>query len=449
MPELRPYQIEDVNFLAKLDTAGIFNQQRTGKTPTALKVLECKGCKKNLVVCPATAIYNWQNEYKRWLNKPCEVFTGTKKQIDTALQNWSDGAIISYGMLKDTASYDGMISTILKSNVDAVVIDEAHRIKSRDAAVTNAVFRLIHVPVRLALSGTPALNRSHEIWSTLHFLYPKHFNSYWKFIDQYFVKTLRRAPGGRQFIEIEGFKSAQAQYELQGILNRISVQRKRKDVMQWLPDKDYSAVELNATKEQIKYLDELQHYYETEHIITQGTLDRLIRYRQICNAPGLLDLKGKSPKIEWLKQYLKDYPDKPIVIFSKFTSFLKLIQGNLKEPIPMIIGETPLKQRQKLITDFQSGKINQLLLNIDACKEAITLDRAEAEIFLDKYPPAGDIEQAEDRFVSTTKDKADKPHEIIEVMIKDTYDAHLFELVRQRISETDVINDYKKYLRRT
>ena len=96
--------------------------------------------------------------------------------------------------------------------------------------------------------------------------------------------------------------------------------------------------------------------------------------------------------------------------------------------------------------DFQCGKINLLLLNIDTCKEAITLDRAEVAIFTDKYPPVGTILQAEDRFVATTEDKADKPHTIIELMIKGTYDEQLYKLIAERKSEIDVINDYKKYL---
>ena len=68
-------------------------------------------------------------------------------------------------------------------------------------------------------------------------------------------------------------------------------------------------------------------------------------------------------------------------------------------------------------------------------------------IFVDKYPPAGDIQQAEDRFIATTEDKANKPHTIIELMLKDTYDEHLYKLVKDRMSETEVINDFKKYLK--
>ena len=86
------------------------------------------------------------------------------------------------------------------------------------------------------------------------------------------------------------------------------------------------------------------------------------------------------------------------------------------------------------------------MINIDAGKEALTLDRAETTIFTDKYPPIGSIEQAEDRFVASTKDKAHKAHKIIELMMKDTFDEQLYNLLEQRKSETDVINNYKQYI---
>jgi SNF2 family DNA or RNA helicase len=252
--------------------------------------------------------------------------------------------------------------------------------------------------------------------------------------------------GGRSFIEITDFKPGK-KHKLQTQLGFISTNRKRKDVMAWLPQKDYEQVKLEPTKEQLKYLKELDKYFETENVIVQGVLDRLTRERQICLHPGLLELKGKSPKLEWIKQYIKDYPEKPIIIFSKFTSFLKILEKELPEEcFYSIIGSTGVKQREEYKNAFQNGERNVLLIQIDVGKEALTLDRAEAIIFCDKYPPAADIAQAEDRFIATTQSKADKPHTIIELMLKGTYDEHLYKLVAQRKSDTDVINDYKKYI---
>lgn len=72
--------------------------------------------------------------------------------------------------------------------------------------------------------------------------------------------------------------------------------------MTWLPNNnDPVIIELPLTKYQEKYITELESVFETEHVETQGVLDRIIRIRQICTDPGILNLKGKSPKTEWIK----------------------------------------------------------------------------------------------------------------------------------------------------
>lgn len=455
---LRPYQQEDMMKLKTKKAMGCFNEQRTGKTPTSLVTLDSEGHKKILVVTVASAIYQWKEEFERWTCRPCVVVNGTKTQREKQIDSWTDGLVISYDSLKEikpkikdkitmeeTKGREGHITQILSKNPDAVIIDEAHKIKNPKSAVARSIFKLSVIERKLTLTGTPAPNKPYEIYSILHFLYPKIFPSYWTFIGDYF-NTRRAQASGHSYIDILDFRPGM-KYKLQTQLGFISTNRKRKDVMDWLPEKDYQQIKLEPTKEQIKYLKELDKYFETENIVVQGVLDRLIRERQICLAPELIGLKGKSPKLEWIKQYIKDYPEKPIVIFSKFTSFIKILEKELpEESFYSIIGSTSKEQRNKFKIDFQNGLRNVLLIQIDVGKEALTLDRAEAIIFCDKYPPASDISQAEDRFVATTQEKADKPHTIIELMMKNTYDEHLYNLVRQRKTDTDVINDYKKYI---
>ena len=113
----------------------------------------------------------------------------------------------------------------------------------------------------------------------------------------------------------------------------------------------------------------------------------------------------------------------------------------------LIIGETTKAKREQLKNDFQDGKINLLLLNIKAAKEGITLDTASVAIFTDKYPPVGDIQQAEDRFVATTKDKKDLGHTIINLIMKNTYEENIERLLKTNANDVDVINNYINYLK--
>lgn len=448
IPNLRPYQRSDIEFLKKQNCAACFNEPRTGKTPTALYAFVERNITKFLVVCPNSALYQWQNEVKRWTGLSAIIAAGTPAKKKAALANWVDGAlIISYDSLKTTQKSDGLINQVLLKQPQGVILDEAHRIKNPKSANAAAAFQLARkIEYRIALTGTPAPNKPQEVWSILHFLSPKEFSSYWRFIDDYFyTKDIHLA--GHSYKDIICVRQDRIK-DLQNILARFATQRKRRTVMQWLPEKDRQPILLEPTKHQKRYLEELACFFETEDVVTTGTLDRLIRYRQICLHPGLLNLKGNSPKIDWIKQYLADYPDRPTIIFSKFTSFLHLLSEELKDtPHALIVGATTIIARNEAVIAFQARKNKLLLINLDAGKEALTLDTAEAIIFTDKYPPVGDIEQAEDRFVATVEEKADKAHIIYELIMKDTYDEAIYKLIKQRAEAIDVINNFKEYLK--
>lgn len=452
---LRDYQKQDVQFLSSLKAAALFNEQRTGKTPTALALMHMHGVTKILIVCPATAIYPWVDEFELWMGQPCLACVGLPATRKDILARWkrgdAAGLVISYDMLKLIERGDketGELFAVLDCKPQGIIIDEAHRIRNHTTATAKAIFSFARVTgYKLALTGTPAMNKPQEIWSILHFLYPNTFKHYWPFIDSYFQTVLRRNPvTGAAYKDIGDLNKKGKELMLQ-VLPRISVNRKRKDVMPWLPPKDYITVRLPLTTYQRKYLDELEEVWETEEVVTIGVLDRLIRYRQVCLDPGLIDLKGASPKTEWVLQYVRDYPDVPTILFSKFTSYLNRI-APLIPGVELITGATPVVRRREICKQFQAGKLNFLLLNIDACKEALTLDRAEAAIFTDKYPPVGDIAQAEDRFVSTTEDKKDKPHRIYDLVMRDSYDETIVQMIAARFGVTDIINNYRKYIER-
>lgn len=449
MLELRPYQEEDVKFIMERKICGIFNEQRTGKTPTVLTALNRMGCKKIIIVCPASTVPQWAEEFTRWTGRPCIQLTGhavSKKFIQ--MDNWTDGIAVSYETFKSVLEGPGVYAELLIRKPDAIILDEAHRIKNHKTQNFKTLSCCTKVPVRVALTGTPAPNKPHDIFGILHFLFPKTYSSYWNFINEYFT-TFRKNARGRTFMEVGDFKPGK-RVELQQFLNRHCIQRKRKDVMDWLPDKDYQEIKLETTPKQQAYIDELLKYFEIKNtdIITKTLLDRLIRIRQLCLDPAILDLKSEAaPKTTWIKQYIKDYPDRPTLIFSKSTKYIFALEHDLLDPnTDIIVGATPIEKRHKIVKAFQEGKLKRLLINIDAGKEGLTLDKAEVIIFTDKYPPAGDIAQAEDRFVATTVDKANKSHLIIELMMKGTYDEELYRLVKRRFSETDVINNFKKYI---
>jgi SNF2 family DNA or RNA helicase len=449
---LRPYQIEDLNKLTPLNCAGIFNEQRTGKTPTAIRYMEIKKADKVLVVCPASMLYPWKQAWKEWADKDAIVCEGTPKRRLKLIEQWQHGPlIISYGCLKDTIRTGGMLPYILEKKPDGCIADEAHKFKDIHTATATAMYQLCKViPYRLALTGTPATNKPIDVFGILKWLYPDDYRSYWRFADENFYISDMYTGFNKKHKEVGDWRPGRKEI-IANELAQFTTQRKRKEVMEWLSDKDYVDIKLPCTKEQRKYLNELEEFFETEHIVTQAVLDRLIRVRQICAAPAILDLKGSSPKINWLLQYIQDYPNKPILVFTKFTSLILLLLKEFEKKkieTGVITGAVPPKKRQQYVTAFQNGDLNILLIQIDAGKEGLTLDRAECEIFMDQFPPAADIQQAEDRFIATTPERADKPNQIIRLQMEDTYDEECYKLVARRASSIDVVNSYIKYLKK-
>ena len=456
--DLRPYQIEDVKFIAARKNCACFNEQRTGKTPTALRSLLERDINKFLIVAPASTIYTWANEVRRWNHQECIVVDGAATKRKELIESWkSGGLVISYECLREVTRYNektneytitGDLYYIKKhlDTIEACILDEAHRIKNHKSKQAEAMFSLSGIPIKIALTGTPAPNKQHEIFSILHWLFPHIFSGYWRFIDYYFIQETKYNATG-EYTEISTFQPGK-DVELQQFLNTVSTRRLRASVMEWLPDKDYETIKLKCTKEQNKYMQEIKDNFEigNEEVMAVNILDVLIKTRQLCLSPEVLGLKSKSPKIDWIKQYLKDYPDKKVLIFSNFTKWLKLL-GKEIDCDNLIIGETPKSKRELLKNAFQDGKIKVLLLNIKAAKEGITLDTASTAIFTDKYPPVGDILQAEDRFVATTKDKKDLGHTVISLVMEDTYEENIERLLKNNASDIDVINNYINYLK--
>lgn len=439
--KLREYQEQDVLKMLANDCIGNFSEQRTGKTPTTCVALARRNLKHVLIICPASLCYVWKEAWNKWTGNEAHVMQSTKEKLNLP---YTTALIINYEKFRGTAKNSYVCEEVIKWCPEAVVVDEAHRMKDRKSLTAIRLHTLIHVPIRIALTGTPATNRPWDVWSVLNWLFPKEYSSYWKFINEYFDEEVIWV-AGTPHRQPAKFKPGRAKI-LQEKLDAKCVQHKRAEVMQWLPkEEEPTEVILPATKQQLDAIDHLMTYFEYKNIITKTVLDNLIRVRQICAAPEILDIKGKSPKLEWLQQYLKDYPEKQVLVFSNSKKFLKYISEHIKEKHQIIHGEVPPLYRNDIVGKFQRGEVKVLLCQTQACKEGLTLDAADVSIFMDVYPPSADYLQAKDRMVATTPNNV-KPKELIHVMLQDTYDMQCYRLVARNADETALINDYKQFI---
>lgn len=450
---LRTYQLQDVEYLKHIPSAGVFNQPRTGKTPTIICTLVLKQTEKNVIICPAALQLNWIKELQKWTDQTkTEIiqYTGSPAERKKILLSYEQATNTHTQtflvMSKDVAKRDA--DTLCQLKIDALVIDEAHYLRNRKTSQTQAIYALGKKSKhRYALTGTPTVKHPADIFGIMHFLYPDKFSSYWQFVERYFQIS------DNGFGKEIGKPIPHRQAELQDLIDAISTQRLRKDVMQWLPDKERHThiCEMGDKQHEIynQLLDDFFVSLDGVEIDTSNVLSQLMRLRQICQEPKLLNLNIPSAKTEAVIQAIEDdlytQPGEPIVIMSMFTSYLNLLKPmieKLGKRVGMITGQLSNADKEGYARAFQRGEIDVLLCNIISAGTGFTLDKGEVVFFLDKAWNPSDNEQAEDRVTPTQQDRNHK-HFIVSFVCVDTIDQRINAILDKKENLTSFINQCK------
>ena len=463
---LRPYQNQDVNFLIQFNKGkGVFNQQRVGKTPTTLITLKEKNQNKNIIIVPKSMIPQWKKEYEKWHQGKC--FTtkdhhSKQKRIEIYKNN--EGTLITnYDKIR--IDLNEIIEHIASNGLDAVVLDEAHMLRnykgmssmSKTPKTVKNIIELRNLAAdAYALTGTPTPNKAEDICGILAFLFPELFKFYWPTIEYYFnIVTEMNYQVGKEYRVITDFKDDYKKQEMLEFLETFTIERKRKEVMKWLPKVDKETVFLDPTKQQTKWFKEVKEYFEIhkeneDNIMFENHLTAMIGLRQLALDPSIYNLKSKNPKFEWIKSHIEDYPETPIIIVGNFSRILRNLQKYLQKYNPEIIyGATSSEKRQETINKFQKGEINILIANIQVAKEGLTLSRAEEIIFLDPSLTYTDNEQMQDRFLPITEKEAinKEGQKIIKLILRKSIDLYINRSLKRKQEDTDIINNYINHLK--
>lgn len=442
---LRQYQNQDIAYMNLLPNPAVFNAPRTGKTPTTLIYIREQGFRKVLIAVPSSIVLVWGQEIKKWLDKEAVIISGTKIKRDKIVEGLKKTdewiAVISYDTLK-------ICSSIHTLKTDCFVVDEAHFLRNKDtsrSASVNLVGRL--AKTRIALTGTPAVKHASDVWYILHFLYPKRFTSYWNFVYRYFKMDVDAYTGN----DVPSSMKKHRKNEFLNLMDDLCIERKLHDVLDWMPEViKYPLVVLDFDKVQSKqYTSMLNEYVASTEsgnyvVDVSNTLGKIMRLRQIALDPSLIGLDGKSPKTKWILDYIEDNPEEPLIVFSNFTSYLKKLQ-NLIPNSCILTGEQTKENKLKNIQDFQNGKSNVILVNTQAGGVGVTLDRASTEIFADFVWSPHEQEQAEARFMPTTKEK-NSPRGIYYLFMRNSVDYHMLDRVNIKAKSANYVNNIQQAL---
>jgi SNF2 family DNA or RNA helicase len=333
---------------------------------------------------PRSLVFNWRAEATR--------FTPQMRVLDHSGINRKRAAdhfagydliLTTYGTLRRDAGY-------FKDVVfDYVILDEAQAIKNANTEAAKAA-RLLRGKHRLALTGTPIENRLAELWSLFEFLNPGMLGTAGVF------RNLIAGSGASATAIAEGRQT------LARALRPFILRRTKQQVARDLPEKVEQTLMCDLEAAQRELYDELREHYRQSLLKTIDdigiarskihVLEALLRLRQAACHPALIDpkrAKNGSSKLAALWEMLEEVlaEGHKALVFSQFTSFLKLFRKQLDESkviYEYLDGQT--RDRQQRVERFQTDeKCRLFLVSLKAGGLGLNLTAADYVFLLDPW----------------------------------------------------------------
>lgn len=440
---LHAYQKKGAQFCASRGMRALLGDEMgVGKTVQAIAAAEATQAPRVVVICPANARYVWESEIQGWGGRgPIQHIGSQLETLDMAAR-WH---ILTYDLLaarseiwrlndeeevksflltfpdfsesmeiikgkfprkvtlnsvlegvpifadpKRSADWEKkmrrlrgeLLEQILGAGPLLVILDEAHRVKNRDAKRTKAIQRIAAGEHQvLMLTGTPLRNNEHEAAVLLSLLAAEA------------AKTL----------------SAKNGYSIQDVkdyLSHFMLRRTKEEVLPDLPAKTRQRIDLDkldpgAMERYCESMAQAQSAYFSAR--KQGLSEAAARQSMQSaievarTALGVAKVLGGG-----VADLVLDVVENKgcSVVFCAHHDASDALKVQLEEEdlkVAIIDGRVPPKRRAAIVADFQEGRLDVVIGGIYAAGEAITLTRADTAIFveLDWVPAA--LLQAEDR----------------------------------------------------
>lgn len=299
---LYPYQIEGARYLATHPHALLADEPGLGKTLQAIAAAEIVRAQSVLVICPASVRLNWRQEARECI-----------------------GHDLSYDVISYNGASNAEVRSRLSREYDAIILDEAHFLKTPDSQRTQAVFGpeglARRAKYKWALTGTPVLNRPRELYPMVKSLAPRFADISWAAYTQRYCGA---------YFDGRGMNTKGATHldELRLRLDNFMLRRTKSEVLPELPPKRFSRVPLDVS------VKDLQFVIAEEALIS----DREARissvhedFSQLGDLAHLLRLTGEA-KVRAAVEYICDLletTDK-IVVFAKHREVIRKIEEALK-----------------------------------------------------------------------------------------------------------------------
>ena len=437
---LRPYQKTGFRWLKTLESCGfggiLADEMGLGKTIQVIAFLSTvrreAGKKPSLIVCPASLILNWGDEFARFAPEvSVTLVMGTVKERRELMARGleeSDVLVTSYDLLKrDIARYR-------EQEFYCVVLDEGQFVKNQSTLASKAV-KSIPCAQRFVLTGTPIENRLSELWNLYDFLMPGYLFTHNRFVEKLEKPIVKSGDD-------------EAREQLRRLVRPFLLRRLKKDVLRELPPKVEHI-------RRVSMEDEERKTYAASVVAAREGLNEggsklqilaaLTRLRQICCDAGLCyeNYSGGTSKLDACVELCVGMAENghQILLFSQFTTMLERIRNRLEAAglsCFTLQGSTPKEQRARLVRDFNAGKAQVFLISLKAGGTGLNLTAADVVIHYDPWWNLAAQNQATDRAHRIGQRESVQVYKLI---VKDSIEEKILDLQAKKAELMDAVAD--------
>src|ERR1039458_810972 len=166
------YQVEAFEAVKDLPYSAVFHEQGLGKTKIGVDLilywLLKDAIDSIIIVTKRGLLQNWRDELSVHTHLEPRLLSQDKRSNFRAFNSPSRIYLTHYEVFK---SEEKRLTLFLKTRNVGALLDEAHKIKNPDSALTKAFFRLAAgFKKRLIMTGTPVANRPFDLWAQIRFL---------------------------------------------------------------------------------------------------------------------------------------------------------------------------------------------------------------------------------------------------------------------------------------
>ena len=455
-PNLFDYQKTGVQWLHELFTqqvGGIVGDEMgLGKTIQIIAFLAGLHYSKKLnkpiiVVCPATVMKQWVNEFHRWWppfrvtilhssgSGMINIRNESTREDNLLDQMWDPNSrnmpltkaqkaarrvlapILNKGGVLVT-TYSGLQSyapLLIPVDWQYAILDEGHKIRNPNTAIT-IYCKELRTPNRIILSGTPMQNNLIELWSLFDFIFPMRLGTLVSFRNQFEIPIRQGGYANASNLQVQtAFKCAET---LKDAISPYLLQRFKIDVAADLPKKSEQVLFCKLTKLQRKNYEDFLTSSDFDAIMAgkRHTLYGVDILRKICNHPDLQDHRhlsikanydygnpvksGKMQVVGSLLELWKETGHKAL-LFAQHRIMLDILEKYVRSISGMkyrrMDGNTPIPLRQSMVDNFNTDPgVHVFLLTTKVGGLGVNLTGADRVIIYDPdWNPSTDLQARE------------------------------------------------------